>query len=134
MIFIPLVILILNEIIKISIHSLKNNKFQIRLFFHPGGMPSGHTAFASSVATLAYYMEGLQSIEFLIAFSLAIIVMYDARGLRATVEKHAKVINKMSNKIKLDESVGHTNFQVIIGALFGSISTFILIKIIETNF
>jgi acid phosphatase family membrane protein YuiD len=54
--------------------------------------------------------------------------MYDARGIRATVGKHAKLLNTFSKSFKLEESVGHTNWEVIVGSSLGIILTILVIK------
>ena len=73
---------------------------------------------------------GGSSFEFAIAAIVAIIVMYDARGVRRETGLQAQVINEMmefwekmgqpiSYEEKLKEFVGHTPLQVFVGALLG---------------
>jgi len=132
MFFIPFFTLFCTEILKVIIQSIKQKEFSIAWFLHSGGMPSGHSSFTSSVATLTAYVKGYDSIEFLIALSLAIVVMYDARGLRAQVGKHAESINKLSSSKKThDIYAGHTNLEVIIGASFGIIFTIVFIFLLK---
>ncbi len=67
---------------------------------------------------------------FAIAGILAIIVMYDARGVRLETGKQAEVLNEItdllqkmgsniSNDEKLKEFIGHTPLQVLVGAILG---------------
>lgn len=129
MIFIPFFTLITTEIIKVIVQSIRVKELRFAWFAHPGGMPSGHASFTSSVATLVAYIQGYNSTEFLIALTFAIIVIYDARGIRATVGKHAQLLNTFSKKFKLEESVGHTNWEVIVGTSLGITITILMIKI-----
>ncbi len=127
--FTPFIILFFTEVLKVIIKSIKNKKLQLKWFLHAGGMPSGHSSFTASIATLATYIKGFNSIEFLIASGFALLIMYDARGVRATVGKHAKLINSLYKEYHLDESIGHTNLQVFIGACIGIGLTIICIKV-----
>jgi hypothetical protein len=73
---------------------------------------------------------GAGSFEFAVSFVLAIIVMYDAAGVRRETGKQAKLLNSilMENPLKLNaevlqetlkEYVGHTPLQVAVGAILG---------------
>ncbi|HPO05990.1 MAG TPA: divergent PAP2 family protein [Candidatus Gracilibacteria bacterium] len=111
--------LFLNEIIKVIIQSVRYRKLNLSWFLHGGGMPSGHSAFTSSVATLVAYLKGWNSVEFLITLTIAMITIYDARGVRAMVGKHSREINKIAENSRLEEFVGHTNWEAFIGACIG---------------
>ena len=127
---IPFVVLLSTEITKFTVHCISKKTIDLKYFFHPGGIPSGHSSFVSSVATLVGYTQGLDSILFLIAVTFALIVMYDAQGVRACVSKHAKVINSLhKKKLKLNERVGHSTMEVIVGAFFGVSLTLIILKL-----
>ncbi|MGQ0439763.1 cytochrome d ubiquinol oxidase subunit II [Bacillus sp. B-TM1] len=61
-----------------------------------------------------------------IAAIFAIIVMYDASGVRLAVSKQAKILNeffhgRQTEYKKLNELVGHTPYEVVVGALLGII-------------
>lgn len=130
-IFIPFLTLLLTESLKTIIQSIKEKSFKPSWFLRSGGMPSGHSSFTSSIATIAAYIKGWDSVEFLIALGFAVIVMYDARGVRQAVSKHAKTINKLIIKKgeKLDESIGHTTKQVIVGCLIGVVFSLCLLSL-----
>jgi len=125
-IIIPFIAILSAEIVKVSI-DLITKRHKAR-FINPGGMPSGHSAFVGSLVTVAAYREGIDSILFMIAAVVALIVMYDAVNLRNETGKHAKAINKY-HKTKLEESLGHTELEVVVGALFGSGLSFILLMV-----
>lgn len=100
-----------------------------RLFFGLGGMPSSHSAVVTSLATSVGISKGFYSVEFAISVLLAFIVMTDAAGVRRAAGRQAVVLNKLlqdmieagkgGNKEKLKEMLGHTPFEVVIGALLG---------------
>lgn len=125
---IPFIVLGITETLKVLTKSIGQKRIAWESFFHSGGMPSGHSAFTASIATVVAYTQGIQSIEFLIAAGFAIIVMYDARGVRNAVSEHAKIINKLK-KTHLDESVGHTNNQVLIGCIVGVTVSSLLLEL-----
>ena len=87
-----------------------------------GGMPSSHTAFVVSLATIIYLEEGV-STAFAVSLVLALIVIRDAFGVRRTVGEEGQVISNILTKLKMKTtnhfSVGHTPGQVLVGALVG---------------
>lgn len=99
------------------------------LLFSNGGMPSSHSATVTALCTACGIREGVASGSFAVSLVLAAIVMIDASGVRYETGKHAQIINKIAKEIfsgkpdeintGLKELVGHTPFQVIIGAVLG---------------
>jgi len=119
---------------------IKEKRVRIRLIFSTGGMPSTHTAFVTALATGVGLMEGFSTGEFALAVAFSIIVMVDAAGVRHAAGEHAKQLNHLTEILegifergeKLDqkkfkELIGHTKFEVIIGALVGIATAFIFI-------
>lgn len=120
----------LAQVIKIFTHFFVKKKFDIRMLFSNGGMPSSHSSTVVALATAAAISEGFASPAFAISGILSVIVMNDAFGVRWQAGQQAQIINKMivalfSNTdefdVKLKEIVGHTPFQVFMGALLGFI-------------
>lgn len=120
----------LAQIIKTIIHLILTKKFVAERLIGSGGMPSCHSATVCALTTSIIINEGIQSPLFAIAFIQAIIVMYDAMGVRRETGIQAKVLNEiteviekmgsdLSNDAKLKEFVGHTPLQVFFGALLG---------------
>ena len=118
------------QILKTLIHLLITKKFVAERLVGTGGMPSSHSATVCGLATAVGINEGLGSVYFAIAVVFAIVVMYDALGVRRETGKQAKVINEMielfanmgnemSAEERLKEFVGHSPFQVLVGALIG---------------
>ena len=94
-------------------------------------MPSSHSAGVISVATSVGLITGFDSVEFAIATALALIVMYDAAGVRRAAGKIAATLNKIKDEFykhntaaageRLKELLGHTPFEVFAGALLGAV-------------
>ena len=123
------------QLIKTIIHAIVTKSIDFTRLIGDGGMPSGHSATVSSLATAAALVYGLGSFEF--AAVLAVIVCKDAMGVRLETGRQAVIINDIveafnslaSEKIpeaKLKEFVGHTPLQVIAGILLGVANTFIM--------
>lgn len=118
------------QILKTIIHMWFSRKFVAERLVGSGGMPSSHSATVCALATAAGIEYGGGSFQFAMAAIFAIVVMYDAMGVRRETGIQAKVLNEMmemfikmgkemSVEDKLKEFVGHTPLQVIIGALLG---------------
>ena len=119
------------QVLKTIIHTFLTKDFYFERMYGCGGMPSSHSSTVTALATTAYLVHGAGSSEFAISAILAIIVMYDARGVRRETGIQAKVLNDlidllkdvhnelMSMNDKLKEFVGHTPLQVAAGALLG---------------
>jgi acid phosphatase family membrane protein YuiD len=121
------------------IYYTTERKFDFGRFFGAGGMPSTHSALTMSVTVSIGYREGWTTSLFALAFMVTIIVMADAAGVRRATGEQAKVLNKIiieffdEIKIKdrrLREFIGHTPFEVIVGAVIG----FIIATVISIYF
>ena len=122
----------LAQLIKFAILLVKNRKIKLsefKVFISTGGMPSAHTVLVVSTAT-AIYLERNLTIYFVISIVLALIVMNDAMKVRWVTQEQSKVINKLTKGKKgfpvLDEHVGHTPMEVLVGAVFGIITPIIV--------
>lgn len=91
-------------------------------------MPSSHSAVTMCLAMMVGKTEGVSSPTFAISLILAIVVMYDAAGIRRAAGKQASLLNKIVNtpglstvqvQEKLVEVLGHTPVQVFVGAIIG---------------
>lgn len=120
---------IVAQILKFFVHLIWKRKIDLRLFTTTGGMPSSHSAGVIGLSTTVGLICGFSSIEFAMAFGYALVVMYDAAGVRRAAGKQAACLNKIIMDIykqelkeaggRLKELLGHTPMQVIMGALFG---------------
>ena len=116
------------QILKILFYYLRHRKINFRVFVQPSGMPSSHTAMVVGLAASIGFVDGWASNVFAIALIFAIIVMYDAAGVRRSAGKQARVLNLMMedlftrkkiNEMRLKELLGHTPLEVFFGALLG---------------
>jgi len=127
---IPLCAWVVAQLIKMLIALLQGKGFDLAFFVSSGGMPSAHSAMVSALATAIAMTYGLGSTYFAISMILAIIVMYDAAGVRQSVGLQSVVLNRIILELKrkeplvkieagLRELMGHTPFEVIVGASLG---------------
>ena len=117
------------QVIKFFIFTIKTKKVNFKIFTTTGGMPSSHSAGVMGLATSVGLISGFDSIVFAISIGFALITMYDAAGVRRAAGKTAACLNRMMDDFykhdvqaiggKLKELLGHTPFEVIMGALFG---------------
>ncbi len=119
------------QVMKIIVVSIRKRRLDFS-YFVSGGMPSSHSATVTALATSVAMVEGFGSVAFGITAILALVVMYDAASVRRWVGRQSIVLNRIMREIRfrrpladwehdLREFVGHTPFQVIIGAALGII-------------
>ena len=126
----------LAQIIKIFTGYFHDDSFNLKKFlFGTGGMPSSHSATVMSLVVASSIVNGAGSYQFAVSTLLAIIVMSDAMGVRLETGKQAKMINKIvlelfegkgDTNAHLKEIIGHTPFQVFMGAGLGIIVPIVL--------
>jgi hypothetical protein len=127
---------IITQAIKTVIILVQEKRLDWTYMVSSGGMPSAHTATVCSLATSIAMTQGMGSVFFSIAVVLAIIVMYDAAGVRQSVGKHSAFLNRLVKELSFKttpmerqedfrEFIGHTPFQVLIGALLGIFVTWL---------
>ena len=115
--------------LKIPIHYLVEHEWDLSRFHGSGGMPSSHTAMVVSAAIMIGATNGYASGVFAVAVVVALIVMYDATGVRRETGRQATVINQILQDVlingkpisdaELKELVGHKPIEVAGGALVG---------------
>jgi len=126
------------QILKVLVVLVQEKRVAWNYFVTSGGMPSSHTAIVCALATSIAMIFGVNSVAFSIAVVLAVIVMYDAAGVRQSVGQQSAIINRLVKGAKLDiekelrEFIGHTPFQVFMGAVVGVLVAVIWITISGT--
>lgn len=134
-IYVPMMLWILIQAYKVTYELYKTKKFNFKRILGAGGMPSSHSAVVVSIATLIGKNYGVDSAIFALSLIVALVVMYDACGVRRAAGKQAKVLNEIVNtpglstiqvQEKLQEALGHTPIQVFVGALIGLIAGIVL--------
>ena len=119
------------QFIKVILTLIKDRKIDFRRFVGAGGFPSSHAALVTSLATSVGLIDGFSGTEFAITVVLALVVMYDAAGVRRAAGQQARILNKIveeweksdlaSKDKRLKELLGHTPKEVIAGAILGII-------------
>ncbi|MBA7620447.1 hypothetical protein ES703_27796 [subsurface metagenome] len=118
------------QLVKVIVSLVREKRFDMRYFVASGGMPSSHTALVCALATAAAMTLGLNSVTFAITVILAMVVIYDAAGVRQAVSRQSTILNRIVKQVTdkgpkgqverdLRELIGHTPFQVIVGAVLG---------------
>ena len=130
-IYVPIILWACIQTFKVIYDFYTTKKFNFKRILGAGGMPSSHSAVVTSIATLIGKYQGVDSAIFGLALLFALVVMYDACGVRRAAGKQAKVLNEIVNtpgltgvevQGKLQEALGHTPVQVFVGAAIGIIA------------
>lgn len=85
-------------------------------------MPSAHSTFVIALATAIGIKHGPTSDEFMTCLVFSIIIIYDAMNVRYQAGLHAKALNELTPRdgsTQLNESIGHTPFEAIVGGIIG---------------
>lgn len=114
---------------KVLTYIIQHKSINFKIFTTTGGMPSSHSAFVIGMATTTGLIDGFNSTTFALAVGFALVVMYDAAGLRRAAGRMAATLNKIVDHVynvptseKLKELLGHTPVEVLVGALLGMAS------------
>lgn len=108
---------------------MTHRRWNFRRFVETGGMPSSHSAAVAALSTAVGVQEGFTSTLFGVCLYFSLIVMYDAAGLRRAAGRQAAILNRLidehfehaeADTHRLMELLGHTPFEVLIGALLGT--------------
>ena len=124
----------LAQTIKVVLYRLQEGKWNLFHFFDAGGMPSAHSAAVTSLTLSVGLMIGWDTALFTACLVFALIVMYDATGVRRAAGKQAEILNKIVDDIystgkikieKLREILGHDPIEVFAGASLATVVTLI---------
>ena len=116
------------QLIKLIYYRMEHGWFNFAVMTTSGGMPSSHTALVTAATVRVAIAEGLFSSMFGVSAVFAMVVMYDAAGVRHSVGEQARTLNRIQEELKalialdtdvIKEVLGHTGFQVFIGFLIG---------------
>lgn len=119
---------VLAQVLKVPIDSLREHRWNWALFFAAGGMPSSHSALVTSTAAAVGLHSGFDTPVFAVAVALAMVVVYDATGVRRQAGKQAEKINILVeellkghpiSEVHLREAIGHTPLEAMGGVLLG---------------
>lgn len=134
-IYVPILLWVGIQTFKLIYDLVTTKKFNFKRILGAGGMPSSHSAVVTSIATLIGKYQGVETPIFALSLIVALVVMYDACGIRRAAGKQARLLNKIIETPgltrvqvteKLQEVLGHTPTQVFVGALIGIIAGLIV--------
>ena len=118
------------QILKVVIEFARYGKVNLRVLVETGGMPSSHSAVVTALSFGVGQSLGWSSPFFAATAIFAIIVMYDAAGVRQAAGKQARILNQMIDElfrehpdfyeVRLIDLLGHTPVQVIAGSALGA--------------
>ena len=116
------------QTIKVPVDYLQHGRWNWEILLSPGGMPSSHAALVTATAHAIGLFGGFDTPLFALAMVVAIVVVYDATGIRRQAGLQAALINAMIRDLasghplkseKLREVLGHTPLEVIGGVVWG---------------
>jgi acid phosphatase family membrane protein YuiD len=118
----------LAQSLKLPLHYYSERRWDWSLLLRAGGMPSSHSAIATAGAHGLGLTLGFDSGEFALGVVIALIVIYDATGIRREAGFHAEVINAIVEDLleghplsqeQLREVLGHSPIEAFVGFLLG---------------
>ena len=124
----PLVAWVIAQAAKVTLTSVRQRRLNLRVLAETGGMPSSHSAIVSGLTAAIGVNAGPTTPVFAIALIFTFVVMYDAAGLRRAAGRQAEVLNRLVEDLvhmrgvqeaRLRELLGHTPFEVLVGAVIG---------------
>jgi len=119
---------VIGQFLKFPLEYLLNKRWNWGIIFSAGGLPSSHSSLVTAVSLTIGMQEGFDSPLFALAAAIAMIVVYDAAGVRRQAGMHAERINQIMKTFfesgqlpekELKEMLGHTPFEVITGVALG---------------
>jgi uncharacterized protein len=114
--------------VKLPLEFLRVRRWNWSLLFSTGGMPSSHTALVTAMAHGTGLVAGYDTPIFALAMALAMVVIYDATGIRRQAGLHAEMINAMVQDLmeghplkqeRLAEVLGHSPAEAAVGFVWG---------------
>jgi acid phosphatase family membrane protein YuiD len=118
------------QLIKLPLNYFFTKRWNWALLISVGGMPSSHSALVTATATGVGLYAGFNSPVFALAVALAMVVIYDATGIRRQAGIHAQTINLLVEELlqghmapekQLREVLGHTPLEALGGVILGLI-------------
>ncbi len=127
----------LAQVVKVPLTFFQRGEWDWSLVFSAGGMPSSHSALVTGVSFGIGLEHGFNSPLFAIAGVVAMIVIYDATGVRRHAGDHARVLNLMIDELltghplaerELKEVLGHTPREVLGGVALGVLVSLLMLR------
>jgi uncharacterized protein len=123
---VALAVSVLVQLYKFFAHWAVTGRMHLARLFQTGGMPSSHSASVAALSTAVLLEQGPGPLAAVTLF-FSLLVMYDAAGLRRAAGRQATILNRLLEEHhdrelrdrRLLELLGHTPFEVFVGAAFG---------------
>ena len=119
----------LAQFIKVLLELLVARRLDVTKFVTSGGMPSSHSAMVVAATAAIGKLYGVDGAAFALAAVLSAVVMYDACNVRRSAGDTARLVNQLLEHVErltaedfaddLKIIMGHTPFQVAVGAVLG---------------
>ena len=116
------------QAIKVVLGIIREKRFNFKWFVGSGGMPSSHVALTCGLTTSIGLFYGFDTGLFALAFTVLVITMFDAQGVRRHSGKQAEALNKIFDDLyahkgiqpdRLKELFGHSPMEVFAGGFVG---------------
>lgn len=118
------------QVLKVIILLIVTRRLDLTRMIGSGGMPSSHAAFVVSLTFAIGFTTGFETALFALSAVFALVVMYDAAGVRRAAGIQAKMVNRIVTELIeegkkpdyeiLKELLGHTPVEVFAGAVLGA--------------
>lgn len=136
---ISLFAMILCQVAKFVIYSIKYKKLLWYYLISTGGFPSSHSSFCVALCValglFQYNILGYLDWSFPVSVVFSMIVLHDAMGVRLEASKHAKILNNLTSEMtyeerlelgfgekgSLKEMLGHRAIEVLGGIMVGAV-------------
>lgn len=124
----PILAWAIAQVAKVLLVSMQQRRLNLRVLAETGGMPSSHAAIVMGLTAAIGRLNGVSSATFAVALIFSFVVMYDAAGVRRAAGRQAAVLNRVVEDLvhmrgiqedRLRELLGHTPFEVLVGAVLG---------------
>jgi acid phosphatase family membrane protein YuiD len=125
----------LAQAIKVPLEYLRTKEWNWSLLFRVGGMPSSHSALVAATSNSIGLIDGFDTPLYALSVVIAIVVIYDATGIRRQAGMHATIINAMIRDLasghplreeQLREVLGHTPLEALAGMILGLVVSTVL--------
>ena len=88
------------QVLKVFLILLIERRWRPTAFMETGGMPSSHSAMVAALTTGVALSEGMNSPLFAVSAVFALIVMYDATGVRHSSGQQARLLNELVDELR----------------------------------
>jgi acid phosphatase family membrane protein YuiD len=116
------------QLTKFLVTLLRDGTVNFKRLVELGGMPSAHSASVAALSTGVALEQGVTSALFGVTAFYSLMTMYDAAGIRRSAGRQAEVLNRIVDELRISgrvreerllELLGHTPFEVLVGAALG---------------